>query len=117
MSPIEPSVGVANGSPCPDSGTVNSTDAPAWYFINAGSTQGANVHRRRTRALTVPPARCYVLTDRGTFDYLASGTDPAGTIPNLKIVTRGPQSASAPGGVNALINYFHVYIINPQQAR
>jgi hypothetical protein len=62
-----------------------------------------------------PAGTCYVLTDRGTFDYLASGTDPAGTIPALKIVTRGSQSASAPGGVNALTNYFHVYIINPSK--
>ena len=57
---------------------------------------------------------CYVLTDRGTFDYLASGTDPAGSIPNLKIVTRD-DSASAPGGADELINYFHVYIINPNK--
>jgi hypothetical protein len=56
-----------------------------------------------------------VLTDRGTFDYLASGTDVAGTIANLKIVTRGPQSATAPGGVYALENYFHAYIINPSK--
>ena len=57
---------------------------------------------------------CYSLTDRGTFDFLASGTDPAGTVPNLKIVTRN-NSASAPGGANELINYFHVYIINPNK--
>ncbi len=114
MSPIGSTTGVANGAPCPDSGTVNSPDNPSWYFINAGSTQGANV--QAANACTHGPAgTCYVLTDRGTFDYLASGTDPAGTIPALKIVTRGPQSASAPGGVNALTNYFHVYIINPSK--
>jgi hypothetical protein len=59
---------------------------------------------------------CYVLTDRGTFDYLASGSSPAGGsagIPNLRIVTRGPQDASAPGGANLLVNYFHAYVINP----
>ena len=112
MSPIG-TAGFVNGNPCPDSGTVNSTDAPAWYFINAGSTQGANV--QAADACTHGPAgSCYVLTDRGTYDYLASGTDPAGKI-SLKIVTRGPQSASAPGGVNALTNYFHVYIINPSK--
>ena len=55
---------------------------------------------------------CYVLTDRGTYDYLASGTDAAGSIPSLRIVTRTP-STSAPGGPFALVNYFHVYIINP----
>ena len=53
-----------------------------------------------------------MLTDRGTYDYLASGTDPAGSIPNLKIVTRD-DSATAPGGADELINYFHNYSINP----
>ncbi|MBV9192889.1 MAG: hypothetical protein JO168_02010 [Solirubrobacterales bacterium] len=116
MSPVKNAA--LNGQPCPDSGTVNSPDNPSWYFINAGSSQGANV----LAANACPPAdapsgtnTCYVLSDRGTYDYLASGTDPAGSIPNLKIVTRGPQSASAPGGVYALVNYFHVYIINPSK--
>ena len=61
------------------------------------------------------PNSCYVFTDRGTYDYLASGTDPAGSVPNLKIVTRGPQASTAPGGEFALINYFHAYVINPAQ--
>ncbi|HUA03125.1 MAG TPA: substrate-binding domain-containing protein [Solirubrobacteraceae bacterium] len=114
MSPVNSTAVPSNGSPCPDSGTVNSPDNPSWYFINAGSSQGANV--QAANACTHGPAgSCYVLTDRGTYDYLSSGTDPAGTIPALKIVTRGPQSASAPGGVNALVNYFHVYIINPSK--
>ena len=112
MSPISSTAGVANGGPCPVSGTVDNTVTPSWYFVNANSTQGANVIA--ANACTHGAANsCYVLTDRGTYDYLASGTDPAGTVPNLKIVTRGPQSASAPGGVDALVNYFHVYIINP----
>jgi tungstate transport system substrate-binding protein len=116
MSPVKSAA--LNGQACPDSGTVQSPDNPSWYFINAGSNQAANV----IAANACPPANapsgpgtCYVLTDRGTYDYLASGTDPAGTVPNLKIVTRGPQSSSAPGGVNALVNYFHVYIINPNK--
>jgi ABC-type tungstate transport system permease subunit len=114
MSPISSTAGVANGGPCPDSGTIISSHAPGWYFINAGASQGANVIA--ANACTHGPAgTCYVLTDRSTYDYLASGTDPAGSIPALKIVTRGPQSASAPGGVNALVNYFHVYIINPSK--
>jgi tungstate transport system substrate-binding protein len=114
MSPVNASAVLGNGAPCPHRGTLSSPDNPSWYFINAGSTQGANV--QAANACTHGPANtCYVLTDRGTFDYLASGTDPAGTIPALKIVTRGPQSGSAPGGVNALVNYFHVYIINPSK--
>jgi tungstate transport system substrate-binding protein len=114
MSPVNASAVPSNGAPCPDSGTVSSPDNPSWYFINAGASQGNNVIA--ANACTHGPAgTCYVLTDRGTFDYLASGTDSAGTIPNLKVVTRGPQSASAPGGVDALVNYFHVYIINPSK--
>ena len=81
-------------------------------------TQGPNVILPRTPALAIGSGAnsCYVFTDRGTFDYLASGQDPAGAIPNLTILTRGPQSASAPGGSDELVNYFHAYIINPMQA-
>lgn len=112
MSPVNNAA--LNGQPCPDGGTVTSPDNPSWYFINAGASQGNNV--LAANACTHGSGTdCYVLTDRGTFDYLASGTDPAGTISALKIVTRGPQSASAPGGVDALVNYFHVYIINPSK--
>ena len=116
MSPVGSAA--LNGQPCPDSGTVQSPHNPSWYFINAGANQAANV----IAANACPPANapsgtgtCYVLSDRGTFDFLASGTDPAGSVPNLKIVTRGPQSASSPGGQFALVNYFHVYIINPSK--
>jgi tungstate transport system substrate-binding protein len=116
MSPIKPSVQSTSGQPCPDSGTVDGADAPSWYYVNANANQGQNVIA--TNACTVGTSganTCYVLTDRGTFDYLSSGTDPAGSIPNLKVVTRGPQASSAPGGEYALINYFHVYIINPSK--
>jgi tungstate transport system substrate-binding protein len=118
-TPIAAGNGItANGQPCPagapDNGSVDQTHAPAWYHINAGN-QAANVVA--TNACTAPPGNgtdCYSLTDRGTFDYLLSGNDPAGTIPNLKIVTRN-NSPSAPGGANELTNYFHVYIINPDK--
>ena len=112
-SPISPSVQGSSGQACPDSGTVSGTDAPGWYFVNSGANQGANVIA--ANACTVGAAganSCYVLSDRGTFDYLASGLDPAGAIPNLKIVTRD-NAAGAPGGAYALINYFHAYVINP----
>ncbi|HEY4829245.1 MAG TPA: substrate-binding domain-containing protein [Solirubrobacteraceae bacterium] len=113
---MSPTVPAFNNQPCPDSGTVLQGDAPNWYWVNGGS-QSANVIAANacTASPHSSPNTCYVLTDRGTYDYLSSGTDPLGTVPNLKIVTRGPQSASAPGGVDALINYFHVYIINPNK--
>jgi tungstate transport system substrate-binding protein len=111
---------VTNGAACPGgvlpgSGSPGAGALPTWYAYT-NLTQGPNVIAANACTATVAPSganTCYVLTDRGTFDYLASGTDPAGSIPNLKIVTRGPQPATAPGGANALINYFHAYVLNP----
>ena len=101
MTPIKSTVQATSGQPCPDSGTV------------IGTTPRLVCHHRRlpgcqcveANACPSPPApsgqpTCYVLTDRGTFDYLASGTDTAGTIPNLKIVTRD-NASSAPGGATS----------------
>ena len=116
-TPIAAGNGVtASGQPCPGGGVLPTGAAlPPWY-VATGLTQGPNVVAANAcNGFPSGANTCYVLTDRGTFDYLASGTDPAGSIPALKIVTRGPQSASAPGGVNALINYFHGYIINPSK--
>ncbi|HYZ81001.1 MAG TPA: substrate-binding domain-containing protein, partial [Solirubrobacteraceae bacterium] len=115
MTPIAAGHAVtASGQPCPNNGALpTASSLPAWY-VATGLTQGPNVIA--ANACTGHPSganSCYVLSDRGTYDYLASGTDPAGSVPNLKILTRGPQSASAPGGVNALVNYFHAYIISP----
>jgi tungstate transport system substrate-binding protein len=84
---------------------------PAWYVVT-GATQGPNVQDANACTGYKSAANtCYVLTDRGTYDYLVSGTDPAGSITKLGIVTRD-ESATAPGGQYALINYFHAYIIN-----
>lgn len=114
MSPIAASAGVANGGPCPDSGTVLSSHAPSWYEIT-GANQANNVEDTSTCNVASGANTCYSLTDRGTFDYLVSGTDTsAATVTNLKIVTRN-NSANAPGGQYELINYFHVYIINPSK--
>ncbi|HEY2316666.1 MAG TPA: substrate-binding domain-containing protein [Solirubrobacteraceae bacterium] len=115
MTPIAAGHGVtASGQPCPNGGALpTATALPAWY-VATGLTQGPNVLAANACTGHASGANsCYVLTDRGTFDYLASGTDPAGAVPNLKILTRGPQPASAPGGVDALTNYFHAYIVNP----
>ena len=115
MSPVN--VG-ATGDPCPDGGTVASPHNPAWYVINSNTSQGANMVATNACTFTgVPASSCYTLTDRGTFDFLASKNSPsAGTtgIPNLAILARD-NGASAPGGANALINYFHAYIINPSK--
>ncbi len=110
-TPIAAGHGVTgSGQPCPNSGALPTGSAlPSWY-VATGLTQGPNVVA--ANSCNFPNGGCYVLTDRGTDDFLASGTDPAGSIPNLKIVTRD-DSASAPGGANELINYFHNYSINP----
>ena len=114
MTPIKSTIQATSGQPCPDSGTVNSADAPSWYVINSVNQAASVIAANACNGFSSGPNTCYALTDRGTFDYLASGTDPAGTIPNLKIVTRD-NDASAPGGANELINYFHAYIINPSK--
>jgi tungstate transport system substrate-binding protein len=101
------------GATCPDGGTVT-TSIPSWYLINNVS-QGANMTATNACTLTGAVANsCYTLTDRGTYDYLNS--KPAGTagLGNLSILARD-NSASSPGGANALVNYFHIYIINPNK--
>jgi tungstate transport system substrate-binding protein len=121
--PIAPGWGViANGQPCPFGGGIPSGgELPKWY-VSTGLTQGPNVVAANACTVGDGAGTCYVFTDRGTYDYLASGLDPnSGTssttptdwIPNLTILTRGPQAATAPGGVNQLTNYFHAYIVNP----
>lgn len=117
MSPISPTVQTTSGQACPNGGTVTSPNNPSWYSIAAaGTSQGANlVNTNACTGVSSPANSCYSITDRATFDFLVSKNSPAaGTtgIPNLAILTRN-NSASAPGGADALINYFHAYIINP----
>ena len=113
-APIAPGHGVgASGQPCPDGGAPPSGPAlPAWYSVT-GLTQGPNVVAANAcNGYPSGPGSCYVLTDRGTFDYLASGEDPAGGVSGLRILTRA-NAASAPGGPQALANLFHAYIVAP----
>jgi len=122
MSPIAASAGVPNGGACPQNGTVISGqggDAPTWYDVNTVSQASTVENTDSCNGFASGANSCYTITDRGTFDYLSSGTDtgPGGTpitIPDIKIVTRD-NSASAPGGQYLLVNYFHVYIINPSK--
>jgi ABC-type tungstate transport system permease subunit len=116
QTPIGAGNGVtANGQECPSSGALPSgTELPSWYAAT-GLTQGPNVVATNAcTGYTSGANSCYVFTDRGTFDYLASGLDPAGAIPSLAILTRN-DSSSAPGGADELINYFHAYVINPSK--
>jgi ABC-type tungstate transport system permease subunit len=121
-TPIAAGNGVtASGQSCPNDGALPSGAAlPPWYAAT-GLTQGPNVlNASACSGYPSGPSSCYVYTDRGTYDYLASGLDPAGSIVvsgtnTLPIATRGPQPASAPGGADQLINYFHAYVINPSK--
>lgn len=112
-TPIAASAGVANGQPCPNSGALPTGSAlPSWYAAT-GLTQGPNVVAANAcSGFSSGANSCYVFTDRGTYDYLQSGTDPAGAVPNLAILTQN-NSATAPGGQDTLVNYFHGYVINP----
>ena len=114
-TPIAAGNGVtASGQPCPNGGALPTGSAlPKWYVVT-GLTQGPNVVAANACA-GYPSSACYVFTDRGTYDYLASGSDGGVSIPNLRIVTRD-DSATAPGGADELINYFHAYIIKPTVA-
>ncbi len=111
-TPIKPGI-VAAGAPCPG-GLPPAADLPAWYAAT-GLTQGPNVVAANAcNGFPSGPNSCYVYTDGGTYDYLASGTAGGVTIPALKVVTKD-NSANAPGGQYELINYFHGYIINPNK--
>ena len=116
-TPIAAGHGVtASGQACPGAGALPKGAAlPKWY-IATGLTQGPNVQAANAcNGFGSGANSCYVFTDRGTYDYLASGTDPAGKIPALTVVS-SDNSASAPGGQFELTNYFHGYIINPNKA-
>ncbi len=122
MAPIAASQGVSNGAACPNSGANPPESAVASWYVVSGLSQGPNVvfaNACNTAPVLSGANSCYVFTDRGTYDYLQSGTDPNPaasnsffSIPNLTIVTKN-NSPSALGGQYALNNYFHAYIINP----
>jgi ABC-type tungstate transport system permease subunit len=115
-TPIGSGSAVQNGQPCPSGGALPVGGAlPSWYAVS-GLTQGPNVQLADACPSSIAAASgsCYVFTDRGTYDYLRSGTDPEGSASSLKVVT-SDNSASAPGGATELINYFHAYAINPSK--
>jgi len=115
LTPIAPGFGVtADGQACPGGGNDGlppNADFPDWY-IGTTLDQGPTVTAANACTFSGSDTdNCYVYTDRGTFDYLSSGLDPAGAI-TLNIDTRN-NSPSAPGGAYQLVNYFHAYVINP----
>jgi tungstate transport system substrate-binding protein len=99
----------ANGGGASPSTTTGACPAnitfPSWYHAT-GLTQGPNIINGD--ACNYPGGNCYVLTDRGTFNFLQS----TNAISNLKIVTRD-NAAAATGGGTLLVNSFHAYAISP----
>jgi tungstate transport system substrate-binding protein len=82
---------------------------PSWYHAT-GLTQGPNIENADT--CNYAGGHCYVLTDRGTFEYLVS----TGAIHDLGIVTRN-NGPTARGGTTLLVNSFHAYALNPARFR
>jgi tungstate transport system substrate-binding protein len=110
MSPVDPKVEPTSGTLCPESGTV-SADTPSWYTIKSVDEPTKLSDANGCTFPTNGATHCYALTDHGTFDLLASGTDPD-AVPNLTILTQD-NAASAVGGAEELLRYFHAYVINP----
>ncbi|MCU1599977.1 MAG: sulfate transporter [Frankiales bacterium] len=81
------------------------TAYPSWYHAT-GLSQGPNVVN--AEACNYAVRGCYVLTDRGTYDYLASTK----AVSDLRVVT-ALNAAAAPGGSTLLVNSFHAYAVNP----
>jgi ABC-type tungstate transport system permease subunit len=97
--------------PTADGGIAGGADLPSWYRIVSGNQANNVTVTNACTATNNGSTHCYLLTDRGTFDFLASGT-AVDQIPNLGILTRENEGA-APGGAEALEQYFHAYVINP----
>ncbi|MBV9484459.1 MAG: substrate-binding domain-containing protein [Frankiaceae bacterium] len=99
----------ANGggtSPSTDAGPCpSSISFPSWYHVT-GLSQGPNVEN--ADVCNYDNGNCYVLTDRGTFDYLVA----TGAVSQLTIVTRD-NAAKSRGGSSLLVNSFHLYAVNP----
>ena len=91
--------------PTTHAGDCSPAATPDWYHTT-GLTQGPNVVN--ADACNYAVRGCYVLSDRGTFDYLSSTRALSG----LKVVTSG-NATSAPGGTALLVNSFHAYAVNP----
>ena len=102
------SPGVAD--PSATDGTCGTSPTyPAWYS-SGDRKQADNIRFADTCSVGTTHNDCYVLTDRGTLLNMQSEATPEAT--HLSTLTRN-NSATAPGGIPALVNAFHIYAINP----
>jgi tungstate transport system substrate-binding protein len=101
---------LTTGVPLVDSGKLagepgtGGTDASWYHKTGNGQAQTVTV----TDQCPFPGGNCYEMTDRGTFNRLVSKN----AISNLQVVS-DKNAASAPGGINLLVNSFHAYAVNP----
>lgn len=98
--------------PSADGGIATNGDLPVWYRVLGGNQSQLLGTTDACTGTTNGSTNCYALTDRGTYDYMATGIDPAGTIANLQVASAG-QGATAPGGPFALLARFDGYVIDP----
>jgi ABC-type tungstate transport system permease subunit len=95
------------GGTCGAPGSNN----PSWYH-ETNAQQGPNIDNADVCNYPQAAGECYVLTDRGTFQFKQSTNPPTAT--HLHIVTRNNDPA-ARGGGNFLVNSFHGYVVNPSK--
>ncbi|MGC4109399.1 MAG: substrate-binding domain-containing protein [Nocardioides sp.] len=99
----------SDGTACPLLSSGTPIDYPAWYHAT-GDTQAANIEAADSCNFNHPgTSDCYVFTDRGTYDYLAS---QAGALTNLGLAVNDNDKAPK-AQRNLLVNSFHLYAINP----
>ena len=94
----------SKGEPGSPGTTVN---AP-WYH-KTGSGQSANL--QVTEQCPFTSGACYTLTDRGTFNAVAS----RGVADQLAVVSTGNTRAGAIGGADLMANPYHAYAVNPKK--
>lgn len=88
---------------CPDAPSF-----PSWYHATGASSQSANVQIADACNFGAASNDCYVFTDRGTYQYLAS--QQAAT--DLRIVTKADAEGD-PAAAELLVNSFHAYAVDP----
>ncbi len=101
LTPIAQNGVASNGAACPGGvlpGSAGGGALPTWY-VTTGLTQGPNVIAANacTADSKTGPNSCYVLTDRGTYDYLCVRHRPRGVGPEPEDRHPRPAVEHGPG--------------------
>ena len=82
MTPIKSSVqSPRRGQRARTAARCSAADAPNWYAITGANQANNVIDTNNCTGFHSGPNSCYVLTDRGTFDYLVLGDRPRGRDP------------------------------------